>query len=512
MTDAELRQRRIRDQDVDAVVVGSGPNGLAAAVTLARAGLSVRVYEKADHAGGGAATEELTLPGFFHDTCSAVHPMALASEFFRRFGLSERIELAVPELSYGHPLPGGEGAMAYRDLEQTVESLGRDGPAWRRLFSPLVRHADAVGDIIGNTLIRVPRHPVMLARFGLRVLEQGGPLWNLRFSGIEAPALLTGAFAHTIRPFPSLATAGAGLVLATYAHSTGWPIPVGGSGAITRALIDDLAQHGGEVVTGRHIRSLAELPPARIVVLDVTPRALIEMAGKDLPAGYARRLRRFRYGNAASKVDFALSEPVPWAKKELHRAGTLHVGGTRAQMARSEREVARGRHAEEPYVLVSQPSAFDPSRAPAGQHVLWTYTHVPAGSTRDQTEAVTRQLERFAPGFRDTILATSSRTAQELEDHNPNYIGGDIAAGEVSIRQLLSRPVLSSDPWHTPLPGVYLCSSSTPPGPGVHGLAGWRAALSALRTEYGMTEPPDLSPLTSAPAASSLVEPNTHEG
>lgn len=489
------RQQHTPSPEIDAIVVGSGPNGLAAAVTLARAGLSVRVYEKDDHIGGGATTDELTLPGYLHDVCSAVHPMALASEFFQRFGLSERIELAVPEVSYGHPLPGGAAGLAYRDLERTVDELGRDGPAWRSLFEPLVRHADALGDTIGNQLIRIPRHPVNLARFGLRVLEQGSPFWDLRFSGIEAPAMLTGAFAHTIRPFPSLSTAGAGLVLATYAHSVGWPIPIGGSQSIVRALTDDLAEYGGEIVTNTYIRSLAELPPARVVLLDVTPRALLEMAGDDLPLSYARTLRRFRYGNAAAKVDFALSEPVPWTHQGLRLAGTLHIGGTRAQMARAEREVARGRHSEEPYVLASQPTAFDPSRSPDGTHILWAYTHVPAGSDKDQTETVTLQIERFAPGFRDTILATSSRTAVELERHNPNYIGGDIAAGEVTIRQLLGRPGFSPDPWHTPLPGVYLCSSSTPPGPGVHGLSGWRAALSALRREYGMTAPPDLSPV-----------------
>lgn len=507
------RPRQTRSVEVDAIVVGSGPNGLAGAVTLARAGLSVRVYEQADHVGGGATTRELTLPGFLHDSCSAVHPMALASEFFRRFGLSERIELIVPDVSYGHPLPGGAAGIAYRDLERTVDELGRDGPAWRSLFEPLVRHADSLGDTIGNQLLRVPRHPLDLARFGLRVLEQGSPFWNLRFAGTRAPALLTGAFAHTIHPFPSLSTAGAGLVLATFAHSVGWPIPIGGSQSIVGALTDDLAEYGGEIVTDTPVRSLAELPPARIVMLDVSPRALLEMAGDDVPGRYRHALRRFRYGNAAAKVDFALSDEVPWTHPELHRAGTLHVGGTRAQMARAEREVARGRHAEEPYVLVSQPTVFDPTRAPDGKHVVWSYTHVPAGSDRDQTETVTRQIERFAPGFRDTILATSSRTAVELEIQNPNYVGGDIAAGEVTMRQLLRRPVLSPDPWHTPIPGVYLCSSSTPPGPGVHGLSGWRAALSALRREYGITVPPNLGPVARrAGPATRAAPPIAQEG
>lgn len=478
----------------DAIVVGSGPNGLAAAVTLARAGLAVLVLEKSDTIGGGARTEELTLPGFRHDVCSAVHPMALASEFFQRFGLDRRIELALPDIAYGHPLPGGDAGIAYRSLLRTAEELGRDGPAWRHLFAPLVAHSQALGEFTGNQLLRVPRHPVTATRFALRVLEQGAAGWNLRFAHEVAPALLAGVFAHSIRRMPSLATAGAGLVLATYAHSVGWPIPVGGSSAIVGALADDLIAHGGEIRTATEVRSLDDLPPARTVMLDLTPRALLRLAGDRVPAAYARSLRRFRYGNAVAKVDFALSDPVPWLNPRLRSAGTVHVGGTRAQLARAENTVARGRHAEHPYVLLSQPTLFDPSRAPAGKHVLWTYTHVPHGSPRDQSENVIRQIERYAPGFRDTILAVSSRTAVQVEAENPNYVGGDIAAGAVTLRQLLARPVFSADPWHTPLHGVYLCSSSTPPGPGVHGLCGWWAALSALRTDYGIAEAPDLSP------------------
>lgn len=480
--------------DPDAIVVGAGPNGLAAAVTLARAGLSVRVLEYGRLPGGGARTEELTLPGFLHDVCSAVHPMALASEFFRRFGLADRVPMLVPEISYGHPLPGGGAGIAYRDLERTVAELGPDGAAWRRLFAPLVRRLDAVRELTSNELLRVPRHPVGAMLFGLRVLEQGGPLWNVRFRHEVAPALLTGVFAHTIRRLPSLSTAGAGLTLATHGHAGGWPVPVGGSQAITTALVDDLVAHGGEVVLDTRVRSLAELPPARVVMLDVTPRALLEFAGDSLPSSYAAALRRFRYGNGVAKVDFALSAPVPWRDERLRQAATVHVGGTRAQIARAENAVARGRHAEEPYVLVSEPTVLDPTRAPAGSHVLWTYTHVPSGSTVQQTETIIRQIERYAPGFRDTILATASRTAQDVARYDPNDVGGDIAAGAVSMWQLVKRPVVSSDPWRTPLTGVYLCSASTPPGPGVHGLGGWNAALSALRTEFGRAEPPDLSP------------------
>lgn len=478
-----------RSDAVDAIVVGSGPNGLAAAVTLARAGLSVRVFEAAAEPGGGSRTAELTLPGFRHDVCSAVHPMALASPFFRAFGLDRRIEIRVPELSFGHPLDGGRAGIAWRDLDRTAEGLGRDGRAYRRLLAPLVAHEGAVTEFTGSTLVRVPRHPLVAARFGLRALEQGTRAWNVRFREDLAPAMLTGVATHAIRPLPSLGTAGAGLVLTMHAHARGWAIPVGGSGAIVAALVDDLVAHGGEVVTDAAVDDLAALPPARAVVLDVTPRALARLAGDRLPARYRRTLRRFRYGNAAAKVDFALAGPVPWANPDLAAAGTLHLGGSREEIAASEREVSQGRHPSSPYVLVSQPSTLDDTRAPGGRHVLWTYTHVPSGSTLDPTEAVTRQVERFAPGFRDLVLASSSRSAEQMQAENANYIGGDIASGAPSLAQLVRRPVLSPDPWRTPLNGVYLASASTPPGPGVHGLAGWHAATSALRHEFGLGMP-----------------------
>ncbi|WP_382304284.1 phytoene desaturase family protein [Herbiconiux sp. UC225_62] len=479
---------------VDVAVVGAGPNGLAAAVTMARAGLSVRVYEGNPTIGGGARTAELTLPGFRHDVCSAVHPMALASGFFRRFGLAERIRLVVPEVSYGHPLDGGRAGIAYRDLDRTASELGIDGPAWRSLFEPLARKADQVAQFAGSPLLRIPAHPVTAARFGLRSLEQGSPLWNLRFRGEEAPAMLTGVAAHSIRPMPSPSTAGAALSLGTYAHGRGWPVPIGGSQSIVDALAADLLAHGGEIETDAAITDLDQVRPARAVLLDVSARALGDLAGDRLPAWYRAALARFRYGNAASKVDFALSGPVPWADERLREAGTVHVGGTRAAIAASERAVARGRHSDDPYVLVAQPSLVDPTRAPGGSHVLWAYTHVPRDSDVDQTETITRQIERFAPGFRDLVLASSSRTAADLENYDPNYIGGDIASGSASLWQLAARPTLSLNPWSTPASGVYLCSSSTPPGPGVHGLAGWYAARRALAAEFGITTPPSLSP------------------
>jgi phytoene dehydrogenase-like protein len=480
--------------DVDVVVVGSGPNGLAAAVTLARAGISVRVFERNATLGGGARTSELTLPGFHHDVCSAVHPMALASGFFRRFRLQDRIDLRLPEISYAHPLDGGRAGIAYRDIDRTAEALGRDGVAWKRLMGPLAEYADEVAQFTGSPILQLPRHPVTVTRFGLRALEQGLPTWNARFREDVAPAMLSGVAAHSIRTMPSLSTAGAALSLGAYAHARGWPVPVGGSQAIIDALADDLRAHGGELVTDAEITDISELGDARAMLFDTSPRALLRIAGDRLPDGYARRLARFRYGNAAAKVDFALSGPVPWTYPELRRAGTLHIGGTRAEIAAAEADVAAGRHSATPYVLAAQPSVLDEGRAPAGGHVLWTYTHVPRDSSIDQTETITRQIERFAPGFRDLVLASSSKTAQEMERDNPNYVLGDIAAGEASMRQLVARPVLSFDPWRTPARGVYLASSSTPPGPGVHGLAGWYAARSALRHEFGITSMPSLAP------------------
>lgn len=478
--------------EVDAIVVGAGPNGMAAAVVLARAGLSVRVYERSSRIGGGARTEELTLPGFRHDVCSAVHPLALASGFFRLFELRKRIELVVPEISYAQPLDGGRAGIAWRDLDRTADGLGRDGRAWKGLFAPLVRHANDVAQFAGSQVLQLPRHPLTVARLGLRILEQGSRAWDLRFRGDIAPALLTGVNAHAVRPMPSLATAAAGLVLATAAHAQGWPIPVGGSQSIIDAMAADFEQNGGEIVTNTEISSLSELPRARAILFDLTPRALARIAADRLPAQYLRALNRYRYGNAVAKTDFALSAPVPWTNPELAAAGTLHVGGSRAEMAVAEADVAAGRHPDDPYVLVSQPTLFDASRAPADQHVLWAYTHVPRGSAADRTEAITAKIERYAPGFRDTILASASRSAVEIERHNPNYIGGDIAGGDVSLAQLIARPVLSTTPWRTPARGVYLCSASTPPGPGVHGLAGYYAAMSALGAEFGITGTPYL--------------------
>lgn len=478
---------------VDAIVVGSGPNGLAAAVTLARAGLSVSVIERSATIGGGARTAETTLPGFLHDICSAVHPMAFASPFFRAFGLRDRMDFVLPEISYAHPLDGGRAALAHRDIDRTAAELGPDGPAWKQLFAPLVADSEPLAAVTGSSLLRAVAHPVTTLRLGLRALEQGSPLWNLRWRGDAAPALLSGVMAHAVQPMPTLGSASAALALGTHAHAAGWPIPVGGSQRIIDALADDLIAHGGTIETGVDVDDLRALDSSRIVLFNTSAADMARLAGDRFSDAYLARLRRFRFGNGASKVDFALSAPVPWRNPDLVRAGTLHIGGTRPEVARGERDVARGRMPRSPYVLASQPTTFDPSRAPEGKHVLWTYTHVPAGSTEDPTEAITRQIERFAPGFRDVILASSASPAMALEAYNPNYAGGDIASGAGSFGQLLARPVLSPTPWRTSARGIYLASASASPGPGVHGMAGWNAAITALRDEFGIATPPSLA-------------------
>lgn len=473
----------------DVVVVGAGPNGLAAAAVMARAGLSVRIHEAAPTLGGGSRSVELMEEGHLHDFCSAVHPMALASPFFLAFELSRRIGFAIPEVSFAHPLDGGRAGVAYRSMELTVAGLGADGEAYRRLIQPLSEHEQAILAFTLNHVVRIPKKPVAALRFALATLDQGLPLWNHRFRTEEAKALVTGVMAHPVGTLPSLTGAGAGLTLNLLAHTVGWPIPVGGSQSIVDALWLDIQEHGGELVTDSRIETLAEVSDAKVVLLDVAPRNFQAMARGRLPATYEAALSAFTYGNAACKVDFILSAPVPWTHSELHRAGTAHLGGSRDEIAASEKQVNQGRHPDSPYVLLSQPSTFDPTRAPEGRHILWTYCHVPRGSTRNMAEAVTAQIERFAPGFRDVVVQSHTTTANELEVYNANYVGGDFSSGAVNLRQIVARPVPSLQPWATPIKGVYLCSQSTPPGPGVHGMAGLNAARLALRREFGLPVP-----------------------
>jgi len=491
-------------ENLDAVVVGSGPNGLAAAVTLARAGLAVRVLEAQPTVGGGSRTLDLGLgAGLVHDVCSAVHPLAWASPFFEAFDLAARgVELLAPEVSYAHPLDGGRAGVAYRDLDRTVDRLGgRDGTAWRALLGPL---ADGWRDVVALALgdkrtvpgrVLRPDGAAVAARFGAAVLEQGSGAWRRRFDGEEAGALLTGVAAHAITPLPSLAGAGTALLLAALGHAPGgWPVPRGGSGTIVAALVEDLRAHGGDVVTGHRVASRADLPRARAYVFDTTPRVVADVFGDRLSPRTEASLRRFRHGDAAAKVDLVLSGPVPWADPEVARAGTVHVGGTRGEMASAESDVHAGRHAERPVVLVSDPTVVDPGRAAGGLRPLWTYAHVPAGSTRDVTQDVLAQLERFAPGVRDLVVASRCVPAAEMSRHDESYVDGDIAGGAVTMWQMVARPTPRVDPYAVGLEGVYLCSASTPPGPGVHGLGGWHAARRVLRREFDVRHDPDLRP------------------
>jgi phytoene dehydrogenase-like protein len=479
---------------IDATVVGSGPNGLAAALTLAKAGLEVRLVERAGTVGGGLRSSELTLPGFLHDVCSAVHPQALASPFFEAFGLREKVRFAIPEASYAHPLDGPHGpreaAIAYRDLDRTAAELGADGRAWQRLFAPLVDHLSGVAAFTQDQLLRVPRHPIDTLRYVRRVLEQGSFAAGWRFRDDAAPALFAGVAAHTPGGHPSLATAGTGLLLGANAHAAGWGVPVGGSQAIADAMAAEFCALGGHIDLGVEVSSPADLEPSIVTLLDTSPEFLARFAGETLPAGYRRRLRRFRRGPGIFKLDLALSGPVPWADPRVAESPTVHLGGTRREIASAEREVRLGWHPDRPYALVVQPSVVDPGRAPAGQHVLWSYSHVPAGSTLDRTDVMLDQLERFAPGVRDLVLEAVWMNAAEVEQNNPNDVGGDILGGAVTPWQLVRRPVVSTRPWRTPVHGLYLCSASTPPGPSVHGMCGWHAARLALREHFGVRVAP----------------------
>ncbi|MEV8476859.1 NAD(P)/FAD-dependent oxidoreductase [Streptomyces sp. NPDC051173] len=477
----------------DAAIVGTGPNGLAAAVTLARAGLDVVLYEKADTVGGGLRTVALFDSEVRHDVCSAVHPMAVASPFFRAFGLASRgVNLLQPDIPYAHPLAGGHAVAAWRDITRTAAHLGVDGPRWERLMGPLVARSRSVVDLLLSDLRSVPRDPVAAAWLASRVLAHATP--RSPFVTPEARALLTGVAAHAVGKLPSLASAAVAMLLAHTAHSTGWPLPEGGSDRIAAALADDITAHGGVLHTGHHVRDLAELGDVPLVLLDVGPKEFLALAGHRLPARYRRALRRYRYGPGAAKADFLVSGPVPWASPLVGRAGTVHVGGSHADIARQESGVAQGKPGSAPFLLVVDPAVTDPSRAVDGRRPVWAYAHVPHGDTRDPVELIRRRVEEYAPGFTDTILASHGRPAAGFEAYNPNYVGGDITAGALTVRQSLLRPTARWDPYTTPLPGVYLCSAATPPGPSVHGMCGHLAALSALRRHHGIRETPDLSP------------------
>jgi len=464
----------------DAVVVGAGPNGLAAAIALARAGRSVRVLEAAETIGGGSRSAELTLPGFTHDVCSAVHPHPLASPFLRELALAEHgLELVQPELPLAHPLDDGTAIASARSIEETAASIGgADGEAYRKLVAPLVRDAEKLlPAILGPFLPRPNRllHAVdlSLARAGLSSARGLAK----RFRSERARALLAGHGAHSMLPLETRPSGGVGLFLIATAHVFGWGFPRSGSQSLADALVDRLQELGGEIHTASPVD---ELPRADVVLADVVPRELLRIAGDRLPAHYAHSLRRYRHGPGVFKLDWALDGPIPWTAANCRRAATVHLGGTFEEIAESERAPREGRHAERPYVLLTQPSLFDDSRAPAGLHTAWAYCHVPFGSTEDMTDRIEAQVERFAPGFRALIRARSAMGPADLERHNRNLVGGDINGGTMDLRQLFFRPVRKLVPYRTPLRGVYLCSSSTPPGGGVHGMCGYSAALTAL--------------------------------
>jgi phytoene dehydrogenase-like protein len=469
----------------DAIVVGSGPNGLAAAITLAQAGRSVVVYEGAETIGGGMRSAELTLPGFIHDVCSTIQGTSLASPFFRSLDLPGLgVELVHPEAPMAHPLDDGRTAILERSVSTTAAGLGEDAGRYGRLLGPLVRDADKLMPFVLGPFDPFPRHPLAAARFGLPALRSAQGIAK-GFGDDLAPALLTGLSAHSMVPLQRPTTAAFGLVLAITAHAYGWPVVRGGTQLLAEAMAARLRSLGGEIVTGRPISTLAELPPARAILFDTSPRGLVGIAGDRLPDRYRRRLEGFRYGPGIFKVDWALDGPIPWRTASVGRAGTVHLGGSYREVIAAERDVAEGRHPERPFVLLVQASRFDPSRAPDGKETGWAYCHVPNGSTFDMTDRIEAQVERFAPGFRDRILARAVRGPATLQHDNPNYIGGDINGGIQDWRQLFTRPVARLDPYSTPARGLYLCSSSTPPGGGVHGMSGVWAARSALRREFG---------------------------
>jgi phytoene dehydrogenase-like protein len=464
---------------LDAIVIGSGPNGLSAAITVAATGRRVLVLEAEPTLGGGVRSAELTRPGFVHDVCSAIHPFAVVSPAFRDLPLSlHGLQWIAPPVMLAHPLDDGSAGSVVRSVDETAREFGGDADGYRRLIGQVVEDWPRIERSVLGSPFTVPRHPFKLARFGLHALQSADGLARRTFSTPAARATFGGIAAHGLLPLEHLLTAAFGLVLGAMTHVAGWVMPRGGSQQLSNALAAHLRSLGGEVVTGSRVASLDDLPPSRAVLCDLSPRPFLAIAGPKLPTGYRRALERYRYGMGVFKVDWALDAPIPWRAEACRRAGTVHVGGTLDEIALSEREAWTGRPAERPFVLVTQPSLFDDSRAPAGKHVAWAYCHVPHGSAVDMLPAIERQIERFAPGFRERVLATSVMGPADLERHNANLVGGDIGAGVTDLRQFLARPTLGT--YSTPLRGLYLCSASTPPGVGVHGMCGYLAAQRAL--------------------------------
>src|SRR5215212_2609809 len=473
------------NKSYDAVVVGGGPNGLSAGIELARRGLSVCVLEAKETIGGGARTLELTAPGFRSDVCSAIHPVGVVSPFFRTLPLERwGVEWVYPEVALAHPFDDGDAALLLKSLEETGETLGEDSRAYQDLMRPFVKRAD---DFFEETLkaVRIPSHPFFMLRFALKGLRSCMGLSFGRFKGRKARALFAGCCAHSVLPLEKRGTASFGMVLALAAHAINWPCVRGGSVKIIDALAECLKSHGGEIRAGHPVRSMRDLPESRAVLFDLTPRQVVEIAGGELPAGYRKRLSKFRYGPGVFKIDWALDGPIPWRAEACRRAATVHLGPTIEEIAEGEAAVWRGTHPERPFVLIAQQSLFDETRAPAGRQTGWAYCHVPHGSDVDMTETIERQVERFAPGFRDTILARSTMNASTMQRHNANLIGGDITGGANLLSQVFTRPALRMNNYATPVKGLYLCSASTPPGGGVHGMCGHWAARSVLKRVFG---------------------------
>ncbi|RVW01437.1 phytoene desaturase family protein [Rhodococcus xishaensis] len=465
----------------DAVVVGAGPNGLAAAVTLALHKVAVTVYEADDTIGGGARTTERTIPGLLHDDCSAVHPMGAASPFFRSLDLATYgLEWCRPEIDLAHPLDNAVAGVFTRSITETADRLGPDGPSWRRLFTPLTERFDELADEVLRPIAHLPQHPITLARFGSGALTPAA-MTARRWRTQQARALFGGVAAHAYYPLTRPTTSAVGLLMLAAGHRYGWPVARGGSRSITDALAAILRAHGGRIETGRRVRWLGELPRTDVTMLDLSPAGVIELAGNRLPPRVARAYRRYRYGPAAFKLDLAVEGGIPWRDDACRRAGTVHLGGTFGEIATTERDLHRGRMPERPFVLIGQQYLADPSRSAGSVHPVWAYAHVPHGYTGDATEAILRQIERFAPRTRERIVDSFSRSAVEMPAYNPNYVGGDIASGANDPLQILFRPRIALDPYTTGIPGVYICSASTPPGGGVHGMGGYNAARAALR-------------------------------
>jgi phytoene dehydrogenase-like protein len=460
-----------------AVVVGSGPNGLAAGVVLARAGIDVTVLEAEDEIGGGTRSAELTIPGLIHDVCSATHPTGVASPFFQSLDLERHgLEWLWPEVDAVHPIDGGRAGVLFRDLDRTVELLGEDGKAWRKLYAPLLKNSDVLIDELFRPIIHLPKHPLTLAGFGARALLPATTIAR-RWKTDEARGLFAGLAAHAIYPLNKPTTGGLGLMFGMTSHAYGWPVAKGGSSAIAHALAAEITEHGGKIETGHRV---TELPEADIVMFDTTPSGVLEIAGDRLPGRVKRPFKKWRRGHGVFKVDYAIDGHIPWTNEWARKAGTVHLGGTIEQLNAAEIDVHAGRMPERPFVLLCQQYLADPGRSVGDVHPIWAYAHVPQGFTGDATEAITAQIERFAPGFREQIVATSVSGPAQLEAHNANYLGGDIAGGATDPWQLLMRPRLSTNPYSLGVKGLYLCSASTPPGAGVHGMGGFLAATHAV--------------------------------